>query len=99
MGLTSSQAGAMNDHATKSIVQYAVLLVLGIVLAVRPFVALVATPLWSAPFRGSLVRVVTSYYRCFCGQERQTRLFDDYLRCMCICYLHVVFYRPFWIYS
>jgi hypothetical protein len=50
MGLTSSQAGAMNEHATNLIVQYVVLLVLGIVLAVRPFIALVATPLWSAPF-------------------------------------------------
>ena len=50
MGLTSSQAGAMNENATNLIVQNVVLLVLGIVLAVRPFVALVATPLWSAPF-------------------------------------------------
>jgi hypothetical protein len=50
MGLTSSQAGAMNEHATNLIVQYVVLLVLGIVLAVRPCIALVATPLWSAPF-------------------------------------------------
>lgn len=50
MGLTSSQAGAMNENATNLIVQCVVLLVLGIVLAVRPFIALVATPLWSAPF-------------------------------------------------
>jgi hypothetical protein len=50
MGLTSSQAGAMNECATNFVVQCVVSLVIGIVLAVRPFVALIATPLWSAPY-------------------------------------------------
>jgi hypothetical protein len=57
-GLSSSQAGQMNVDERKPCscwcnlhnmnVFDVVSLVAGIVLAVRPFVALVATPLWSA---------------------------------------------------
>ena len=75
LGLSSSQSGLACSCVITVIIH---VLILGIVLAVRPFISLFATPLWSAfIFSDSFGMPVTLFSRRICRQDWQEGLVDD----------------------